>query len=108
MELIKIENNLPVLDNDTAYQIAEFERQIKLLEEQEKKLKQAILDEMEAKGFIKVETDAIAITYVAATDREKFDSKRFREEHADLYDEYVSMTQVKPSIRIKLKERKKP
>ena len=103
MELIKVENNLPVLDNETAYQIAEFERQIKFLEEQEKKLKQAILEEMEAKGFIKVETDAIAITYVAATDREKFDSKKFREENPDLYDEYVSMTPVKPSIRIKVK-----
>lgn len=103
MELIKIENNLPVLDNDTAYQIAEFERQIKLLEDQEKKLKQAILEEMEAKGFIKVETDAIAITYIAATDREKFDSKKFREEHADIYDEYVSIVPVKPSIRIKVK-----
>lgn len=103
MELIKIENNLPVLDNDTACQIAEFEKQIKLLEDQEKKLKQAILDEMEAKGLIKIDTDAISITYVAATDREKFDSKKFREDHADLYDEYVSMTQVKPSIRIKVK-----
>ena len=30
MELIKVENNLPVLDSDSAYQIAEFERQIKL------------------------------------------------------------------------------
>lgn len=103
MELIKVENNLPVLDNETAYQIAEFERQIKFLEEQEKKLKQAILEEMEAKGFIKVETDVIAITYVAATDREKFDSKKFREENPALYDEYVSMTPVKPSIRIKVK-----
>lgn len=103
MELIKVENDLPVLDNDTAYQIAEFERQIKLLEEQEKKLKQAILDEMEAKGFIKIETDVLTITYVAATDREKFDSKKFRAENPDLYDEYVSMTPVKPSIRIKVK-----
>ena len=103
MELIKLENDLPVLDNDTAYQIAEFERQIKLLEEQEKKLKQAILDEMEAKGFIKIETDVLTITYVAATDREKFDSKKFRAENPDLYDEYVSMTPVKPSIRIKVK-----
>ena len=103
MELIKVENNLPVLDNEISYQIAEFEKQIKVLEDQEKKLKQAILDEMEAKGFVKIDTDVMTITYVAATDREKFDTKKFREEHADLYDNYVSMITVKPSIRIKVK-----
>ena len=103
MELIKVENNLPVLDSDIAYQIAEFERQIKLIEDQEKRLKQAILEEMEAKNFIKIDTDVMTITYVAPTDREKFDSKKFREDHADLYDEYVSMIPVKSSIRIKVK-----
>ena len=103
MELIKVENNLPVLDSDIAYQIAEFERQIKLIEDQQKRLKQAILEEMEAKNFIKIDTDVMTITYVAPTDREKFDSKKFREDHADLYDEYVSMIPVKSSIRIKVK-----
>ena len=103
MELIKIENNLPILDNDTAFQIADFERQIKILEDKEKKMKQAILEEMEAKGFVKVETDDLLITYVASTDREKFDSKTFRAENPDLYDEYVSMVPVKSSIRIKVK-----
>ena len=61
------------------------------------------MEEMEAKNFIKIDTDVMTITYVAPTDREKFDSKRFREEHADLYDEYVSMIPVKSSIRIKVK-----
>ena len=103
MALIKVENNLPVLDSDIAYQIAEFERQIKLIEDQEKRLKQAILEEMEAKNVIKIDTDVMTITYVAPTDREKFDSKKFREDHADLYDEYVSMIPVKSSIRIKVK-----
>lgn len=103
MDLIKIENNAPVLDREIAYQIAEFERQAKLIEEQEKMLKSAILKEMEAKGIIKIETDSILISYVAPTDREKFDSKGFKADHSELYDEYVSMTPVKSSIRIKVK-----
>ena len=103
MELIKVENNLPILDNETAYQIAIFERQIKFIQEKEKKLKQAILDEMEAKNIIKIDTDAIVIRYVAAYDRENFDSKKFREKYAELYDEYVSMTPVKSSIKITVK-----
>lgn len=103
MELIKIENNVPVLDKEIAYQIAEFERKAKFIEEQEKRLKSAILTEMEAKGIIGIDTDELKITYVAPTDREKFDSKQFRSDHSELYDEYVSMIPVKSSIRIKVK-----
>ena len=103
MDLIKIENNNAVLDAEIAYQIAEFERQAKLIEEQEKRLKSAILKEMEAKGIIKIETDSILINYIAPYDREKFDSKRFRSDHSDLYDEYVSMSPVKASVKVKVK-----
>lgn len=103
MELIKIENNKPLLSAGIASQIAEFERQVKYIEEQEKALKKAILEEMEQKNIIKLESDELMITYVAPTDREKFDSKAFRSDHADLYDEYVSMIPVKSSIRIKVK-----
>lgn len=103
MDLIKIENNNAVLDREIAYQIAEFERQAKFIEEQEKRLKSAILTEMESKGIIKIETDSILISYVAPTDREKFDSKGFKSDHPEMYDEYVSMSPVKSSIRIKVK-----
>ena len=102
-ELIKIENGNAILDAEISYQIADFERQAKFIEEQEKRLKNAILIEMEAKGIIGIDTDELKITYVAPTDREKFDSKQFRSDHSDLYDEYVSMIPVKSSIRIKVK-----
>ena len=102
-ELIKVENGIAILDAEISYQIAEFERQAKFIEEQEKMLKTAILTEMEAKGIIGIDTDDLKITYVAPTDREKFDSKQFRSDHSELYDEYVSMIPVKSSIRIKVK-----
>lgn len=102
-ELIKIYNDVPVLDSDIASQIAEFERQAKLIADQEKRLKTAILKEMEAKGIIEVDTMEINIKYIAPFDREKFDSKGFRAEYPDLYDEYVSMTPVSSSVRIKVK-----
>jgi hypothetical protein len=98
-----MENNAPILDADIAYQIAEFERQMKTIEEHQKRLKSAVLEAMEAKGIIKIDTDDLTITYVAPTDREKFDSKQFRSDHSELYDEYVSMIPVKSSIRIKVK-----
>ena len=58
---------------------------------------------MEKKNLIKIETDDIAITYVAPTDRETFDSKTFRQNYSDLYDEYVKLSPVKSCIKIKVK-----
>lgn len=103
MELITIRESKPVLSAGIASQIAEFERQVKEITEQEKTLKEAILAEMEAKGLSKVETDELVITYIAPTDRERFDSKAFRADHSDLYDNYVVMSPVKAQIRIKVR-----
>lgn len=103
MELIKVENDLTILDLEVSNKIAEFERQLKTIKEQEDELKKAILEEMEAKNIIKIESDDLMISYIAPTDRETFDSKKFKAENQDLYDEYIKMTPVKSSIRIKVK-----
>lgn len=103
MKLINIENNVALLNADISKQIAEFEKTIKEIKEKEDNLKQAILNEMESKGIVKIDTDDLTINYIASADRETFDSKTFRENHADLYDEYIKFTPVKSSIRIKLK-----
>lgn len=104
--LIKLRNDVALLDPDVSAKIADFERQVRAIKEQEDDLKKAIMDEMETKGIIKVETEDLLISYVAKTDREKFDSKKFRKDNPDLFDEYVSMIPVKASIRIKVKERR--
>ena len=103
MKLINIENNVALLNADISKQIAGFEKTIKEIKEKEDDLKQAILNEMESKGIVKIDTDDLTINYIASADRETFDSKTFREDHADLYDEYIKFTPVKSSIRIKLK-----
>lgn len=104
MEIIKLnENQVALLDPETSKKIAEFETQIKAIKEQEEQLKEMILNEMETKGIIKVETDELIINYIASVDRETFDTKEFRKANQDLYDQYVKFTPVKPSIRIKVK-----
>lgn len=103
MELISLENNRIFLNENISKEIAEFETQIKELKAKEDELKQALLNEMEEKNILKVETDDITITYVAPTDRESFNSKKFREDYSDLYDEYVEIKPVSSSIRIKVK-----
>ena len=103
MELITITNNIAILDTETSQKVAEFERTIKTIKEQEETLKTAILEEMERKNILKLETDDITISYIASFDRETFQTKEFKNDHADLYDNYVKMSPVKPSVRIKLK-----
>ena len=93
----------PILDTETAERLARYENAVKAIKEQEELLKQKILEEMEMYGFVKIETPILTINYIASTDRETFDSKSFRKEHPDLYDDFVRMTPVKPSIRIKVK-----
>lgn len=106
MELIKVENGIGILNAEVSKNIAKFEKAIKAIKEikeKEEELKQNILTEMENKNILKLETDDLTITYIAPAERETFDSKRFREENSDLYDEYVKFSPVKSSIRVKVK-----
>jgi hypothetical protein len=102
-ELIRIENGVGFLAPETIEQIVEFERIVKAAKEGEEKLKAAILDEMENKGIIKLDSDKLAITYVAPTTRESFDSKALRADLPEVYDAYAKISQVKASVRIKVK-----
>ena len=101
--LIKMENGNAVLNAEISSQIAEFERQVKSIKAQEETLKKAILKAMEDNNIIRLETDDITVSYVASTDRETLDSKSLRNDLPDIYDEYIRITKVKPSIRIKVK-----
>lgn len=103
MDNIIVVGNEGILAQDVAKKIAEYERTMKELEEKEKALKDAIKEEMEAKGIVKVENEDLAITYIAPTDRITFDSTRFKKEQPDVYDEYLKVSPVKSSIRIKVK-----
>lgn len=104
MQLIKIENGSALLNEEVSRRLAEFERMAKEIKEKEDELKQAILDEMEKSRIIKIDTGEMAISYVSATTKETFQSKEFRKDHPDLYDDYVKISPVKASVRIKLKE----
>ena len=101
--LISIEDNVAVLMPSASAMLADFEREAKAIEEKQKALKKRILTEMEKHGIIKIETDDVTITYIAPTTRETFDSKAFKASNPDLYDEYIKIGSVAPSIKIKVK-----
>lgn len=73
------------------------------LEQQNADMRQAILEAMEANDVKKFDGDLITITYVAPTERNTFDSKRFQEERPKTAAKYMRKTAVKASIRLKVK-----
>lgn len=104
MELIKTENGLTTLDLKASMKLKLIADKIKELKKQEDEIKKAILEEMENKNILKIDTEEVSISYIAPSDRETFDTKNFREKHSDLYDEFIKFTPVKSSIRVKVKD----
>lgn len=94
------------LSSKAVKELIEFEKLAKEVEERKKAIRATILNEMEQTGTISIDTEELAITYVAPTTKESFDSKKLRADKPDLYDEYVKISPVKASIRIKVKEEK--
>ena len=101
-ELIVYEGNTALLNPDVAVKLAEFERMAKEVKAKQDELKQRILEEMESKGIVSIKSPELTISYVAPSTRETFDIKAFRKGHPDLYDEYVNISMVKSSVRMKV------
>lgn len=103
-KLIRVEQDTALLNPDVSRKLAEFERQVEQITAKQNELKKQILAEMESHGIIKIETDELTISYVASYTKESFDNKAFRKDNPDLYDEYVKISTVSASVRMKVKE----
>ena len=55
-------------------------------------------------GVDKLDNEYFTISRVDGYTKESFDGKKFKEEHPELHKEYVKQTEVKSSIRIKIKK----
>ena len=87
--------------------VIEIEDKIKQLKNIQDEYKKQIMGAMEEKGVIKILDDVsgLSITYIEAKENlEKFNQTKFREEHPDLFDEYVTLDGKKSAyITIKIK-----
>lgn len=99
-DIIKVENGNAVIDNAAADLIYFYEKRMKELKDAEEKLRAELLEAMEQNAVVQIKTDKMTLSYVAPSDREWFDKKKFREENADLYDKYIKMKPTKASVRI--------
>ena len=105
--LITINEDKPILKEDMVIKVIEIEDKIKQLKAIQDEYKKEIMSAMEEKGVIKLadEITGLNITYIEAKENlEKFNQNKFREEHPDLYDEYVTLNGKKSAyITIKIK-----
>ena len=103
-EIIKYENGNITLKEEVLQKLKSY-NDIKLkasLLEQE--IKRDLQEAMEKYDIKKWDNEIFTATYIAPTTRNRFDSKRFKEELPELYEEYQTTSNVKGSVRIKYKE----
>lgn len=104
--VLKFEKNqqeIAKLNRKIEAAVGELTTKKQSLEEANAEMRVAILEAMEANDVDKFDGDLITITRVKATERNTFDAKRFMEERPKTAEKYMRKTQVKASIRIKVK-----
>jgi radical SAM superfamily enzyme len=97
LELGKIEQQISIA-------IADLQNKQKELQTKSEEIKEQIKVSMEKNEVKKYENDYISITYVAPTTRTTVDSKLLKEKYEDIYKECSKVSDVKSSVRIKIKD----
>lgn len=97
------ETSLQTVDQNTLAHFGFVLKQIAELEKSIEPIREQIKSEMEKRGILALKAGDVSITYVSPTTRETFDTKRFKDENAGLYEQYKKTSEVKSSIRIKIK-----
>ena len=78
-------------------------KRIKELETEYDNLKAEVLEAMIKNGDKTFDVGHMVITMVAPQTRESFDSKKFKSEHQELYNEYIKKTTTKPSLKLTIR-----
>lgn len=98
-EVVQFESAVP----DTIQKITNLIQMKKQIDEQEKELKQKLVEAMEAYGIKSFENDQIKMTYVAPTTRSTIDSTRLKKDHPDIVEQYSKTSNVSASVRVTVK-----
>ena len=85
--------------NQVAPQIISLKNQIKELETIESEAKDLLYEKMTENDIKKIETPWLVVTRVLPTKSSRFDSKRFKVEHADLYEAYQIESERKGYVK---------
>ena len=88
---------------DTIKKITDLLKLKKQMDEQEKQLKQKLVEAMEIYGVKAFETDLIKLTYVAPTTRSSIDSTRLKKDHPDIAEQYTKTSNVAAFVKVELR-----
>ena len=100
------ETDLQVIQSavpDVLQAITDITVQKKKLDEQEKVMKQKLLQAMEEYGVKSFENANVKFMYVAPTTRTSIDSTKLKKEHPDIAEAYSKTSNVSASVRITVK-----
>lgn len=105
-ELIKVEEEQLIIAKDFIEQVKEFERQKKIIEYREQKLKDELCEAMAKHNIKKWESPdgTFSVSYTPEIETTRFDTKKFEKEHLDMYFEYLTPMKRKASIRMTIKD----
>ena len=110
LETLEAQNELVVVEDGEAkiapllaYQLVMAEQKIKEMEAFRNNYKEKILKAMEENGIMKIENDVIRINYYPPNTENKFDSKKFKKDHPELAEQYITINDKKSYIKITCK-----
>lgn len=107
-ELLEVYKNNELQLNEVEKQmslaIADLQNKANDLQAKNEEIKEKLKLSMEESNTKKYENDYISITYIAPTTRNTVDSTKLKTMHEDIYNECLKTSDVKSSIRIKVKE----
>ncbi len=76
---------------------------IKRLQDEYDTVKQQVFDKMKESGEGSIDTGRVLYTVTKPSVRSSFNSKAFKKDHADMYEQYISQTEISESIKITIR-----
>ena len=80
---------------------------IEQAESKAKEIRDRLLIELECRGIEQLDIDGLKITYIPATERKSVDTAKLKAERPEVYENYLKVSKVKPSLRVTLAKEKK-
>lgn len=74
--------------------------EMEMYEKKEAEIKKALVKAMEENGVYKFKGKTLSIAYIKAGTRTTFDSKKLKEDHPDIYEQYTKTSETAPNVRI--------
>lgn len=76
---------------------------IKRLQEEYDSIKSSLFEKMQESGEGSIDTGKVLYTITKASTRSTFNSKAFKKDHADMYEQYISTTEIGENIKITIR-----